>query len=271
MSTHFPLLLQFLLQIYFFLAISFACHLPASSLSSSSPSPYSYSRHTNCEQGPALTVPLAPGQVRTYVELTRPPPSDDSHNPQSWPYKLDIGGLDYALLTADPSNWMGTRQIDSEKSQIHDLTYSRHRDHPNALSIRLSMLIYHYLDDCVNSGDKALPHLPVRVIALDDFFAYTQAHVNGHLKSMPESTFHIRCVVPHYDRRTLNGKEVSALAELIMVEYFRSPWQMEWKRRVTNAPVAVEWDFPLYKFSAGEAMASTADRVFVNLRPPKQP
>jgi hypothetical protein len=64
-------------------------------------------------------------------------------------------------------------------------------------------------------------------------------------KSMPESAVHVRCVFPPYDRRIFSGTEVLALTELIMVEYFRSPWQMEWKRCVASAPVAIERNSPL--------------------------
>ncbi|KAF9544515.1 hypothetical protein EC957_011911 [Mortierella hygrophila] len=83
--------------------------------------------------------------------------------------------------------------------------------------------------------------------ALEATVTSIQEDVDDILVDIPESVVLIRCDVPFYDSVDLESRVV---IEHVVVEYFRSPWQLNWKHRVRSA--LVQKRRPWFKSVTGE-------------------
>ncbi|KAG9064460.1 hypothetical protein KI688_003650 [Linnemannia hyalina] len=83
--------------------------------------------------------------------------------------------------------------------------------------------------------------------ALEATVALIQEGVYETLVDIPKSVVLIRCDVPFYDSVDLGSRVV---IEYVVVEYFRSPWQPNWKHRVRSA--LVQKPRPWFKSVTGE-------------------
>ncbi|KAF9155857.1 hypothetical protein BG015_008328 [Linnemannia schmuckeri] len=181
---------------------------------------------------------------RVYAAITGPTSLGEAMGFQGQVYLVTQGNL-ACTRSKDATKWFGCRQGNPERLPL--LTDDqRFNNHVRLESITLSTAfsIHKTFELYLNEYGSVYRHERSK-----ENFEFTinlaQPEVNLLLKDIPDSVALIRCDLPFY--LTPECKEI---IEHIVVEYFRSPWTMQWYYRVRNA--LVQKPLPWYKSVAEE-------------------
>jgi hypothetical protein len=134
----------------------------------------------------------------------------------------------------DPSKWIGHLLDNPERAflQAGDTHFYRD-DRLDPVALRQVFAIHQALEEFLNDSLSFYPYLRAH-FPLDEIFSCIHGRIYALLQLIPDSVVLIRLDLPFYDPIS---QAVRTVLEQVTVEYFRSPWSMEWNIRVRAAPV----------------------------------
>lgn len=176
--------------------------------------------------------------VRNFLGVTGPFFNGDPYGFQGKAYNFAFGVINCTSLAEDPSKWIGHLYDNPERAvlQADDTHFSRD-SRLNPVSFRQAFVIHQTLDYFLNDSSsidlQTRAHLP-----LDTILACIQKQIDNLLKPIPESVALIRLDLPIFDPLSQAlSQDLRTVNEQVTVEYYRSPWSLQWNRRVRAAPV----------------------------------
>lgn len=171
---------------------------------------------------------------KRFVGITGPSLIGDAFGFQSQAFLMTLGNLACTRSSEDPSKWLGVQQGTPERLllQADDQQFYRH-DRLDASSMRQAFLIHQDIEFYLN-GSLSIYRDNRTVKTLGTILNFLHGKICSFLASIPDSVALVRCDIPFYNPLHQESKEI---IEQVVVEYFRSPWTMQWGRRVRRAQV----------------------------------
>ncbi|KAF9102154.1 hypothetical protein BGX29_004896 [Mortierella sp. GBA35] len=177
--------------------------------------------------------------VRRFVGVVGPLCFGDALGVQGQAVNLTHGQLHCTGSAANPKAWTGRRLDNTNQPlvQVGGQHHFRYRDPLESDIMRPAFHIHQLITPFVNGQCwYSRPLELVTSMSLQDTYGELQEELNRHLKSFPASVALVRCDIPYYGPP--NQDDYQEVAQQIAIEYFRSPWEMQWNCRVQSTPVA---------------------------------
>lgn len=183
---------------------------------------------------------------RIYVTTTGPTPLGEAIGFQGQVCLVSEGNL-ACTRSKDGKQWRVHRQENPKRCALlfDDRRIYNHVS-PESVAMCKALSIHHTFEYYLNHEFSF--YRPLRTKGILEFtLSFVKDAIEGILVDIPESVVLIRCDFPLYDSV---DPESRVVIEHVILEYFRSPWRLNWTHRFRSA--MVQKSRPWFKSVTGE-------------------